>query len=182
DEVELPVITTDQIASTNCDPALPNGEVSVTDVDGNGIGAPYTFRWYEGVDTSTPVVSTDAVLTGQQGGAGRNYTVVVTNTTTGCENTAIILLQDNKELPVLALTASPNDICDATIAGVPFTGSVDATITNQIGGAADYVFTWYDGDNDGAPVNPSSTTSSLQNLPAGDYTATVMHTATGCES
>ncbi len=182
DEVELPVITTDQIASTNCDPALPNGEVSVTDVDGNGIGAPYTFRWYEGVDTSTPVVSTDASLKGIQGGAGRNYTVVVTNTTTGCENTAMILLQENQVLPVLALTPTPNNICDETIAGVAFTGAVAAAVSNQVGDIADYVFTWHDGGADTDPVIPSVSGDLLSNLPAGPYTATVFHTATGCES
>jgi len=68
----LPVITSSMTASTNCTPALKNGQVAVTDVDGAGIGVPYIFKWYDG---NVVVPGSEKALTAAysnvQGGAAR---------------------------------------------------------------------------------------------------------------
>lgn len=181
----LPAVTTNAVPSTNCDPALANGQAQVTDVDGAGTGAPFIFQWHTGGDVSAPIASaTAATLINRQGGAGQNFTVLVTKQTTGCQNTRTVLIPDASVLPLLTLTPVGNDICDPALTSPasPFTGSMNAAITNQIGVVGDYVFTWRNGELVTDPVNPASTSGALINLNTGFYTTTVRHTPTGCVS
>ena len=70
DATVLPVVTASGIGSTNCTPALANGSALVSDVDGAGTGAPYTFQWHSGSDLSAPIAgATNATLTNRQGGS-----------------------------------------------------------------------------------------------------------------
>jgi hypothetical protein len=181
----LPAIATNAVASTNCAPALANGQALVTNVDGLGTGAPFIFQWHTGNDTSSPIAGATAPTLGsRQGGPTSNFTVLVTKQTTGCQNTATVLVPDARVLPTLSLVAAPNSVCDPALTSpaVTFGGSVNATITNQIGAGTDYVFTWRDGQLPTSPINNTSTTTALINLDGGFYTTTVIHTPTGCVS
>lgn len=184
----LPVITASSIASTNCDPALANGVAQVTDVDGAGINSPdYTFEWYNGnvaagaIQATTPAYGNNTPGNGLQGGAGAFFTTLVRNITTGCENTATVLVGDASELPVLTLAAQDNTVCDPALTNPPtqFTGSVTATVTNQVGVLTDYAFVFGGGNTAGVQAN--NIYSQLNGGPDA-YTAVATHTPTGCVS
>ena len=70
-----------------------------------------------------------------QGGAGFDYTVLVTNQSNGCQNTAVVNVADEKILPALSLAATDNSICNPalTVPAVTFNGTVTATVTNMVG-------------------------------------------------
>jgi hypothetical protein len=177
----VPDIEASDVPSTNCDPALANGRVEVTDVDsGGGIGAPYTFRWFLGTDITGPLVANaPATPDTLQGKTGKFYFVEVINRNDGCLNTEVIELADDSELPTLTLASTPNTICD--VDNITPDGTVTATITNEIIGDT-YTFAWLDifpdlgdpliGDTDGAIAQRDSST----------YQAIVTHVETGCVS
>ena len=86
DATVLPVVTASGVGSTNCTPALANGSALVSNVDGVGTGAPYTFQWHTGSDLSAPIAgATNATLNNRQGGSGVFFTVRTTNTINGCQ-------------------------------------------------------------------------------------------------
>lgn len=181
----IPAITSSAIGSTNCDPALANGQALVTDVDGAGTGVPYVFQWHTGSNTASPIATaTSSTLANRQGGVGNFFTVLVTNQTNGCQNTSIVEIPDNRVIPNVTLAQTPNSICDNTLTNpsINFNGTVAATITNQIGAIGDYTFTWRNGQLISSPVNATSTTQNLINLNGGYYATTTIHTPTGCIS
>ena len=190
DAVDLPSVTTVQTSSTNCAGPLANGQARVTDVDGQGAGAPYTFQWHTGADTSSPIAgATSPELLNVQGGAGRNYTVLVTNSSSGCQSIAIVQVADAKALPLFTLAPTPNTICNATLTdpSVPFNGSVTATLTNS--GAnplSDYRFDWTDEETNAvifsAVGGPATSGEELTRRDSGNYTLVVEQISTGCIS
>jgi hypothetical protein len=136
---------------------------------------PYTFKWHTGIDVSSPIVgATNPALNNRQGGATAFFTVLVTNTTSGCQNTRTLQVPDNRVLPLLSLTRSPNSICNPALTSpqVNFNGAVAATVTNQVGLITDYTFAWSNG----------ATVEDLVNVTSGSYTLTTTHTPTGCVS
>jgi hypothetical protein len=186
-QIILPIITADANPSTNCDPALANGGVQVTDVDGIGTGAPYVFEWRSGLDISGYVVANSAVSPDTlQGAIGRFYTVLVTNQNDGCQNTHTVEVPDARILPVPALTPNPNSICDASLTNPPvqYNGSVASVITNQGANVLDdYQFTWTD-EEDGSQVLQAAGAAgqNLLNRDSSYYTLVVVQLSTGCIS
>jgi len=166
----LPVITTSAIGSTNCVPALANGQALVTDVDGAGISAPYAFKWHTGANTSAPLGVTTATLGNKQGGAGALFTVLVTNQNNGCQNTATVQIPDNKSLPVLTLKSTDNENCSAPFNG---TASVNTIIYKGLPELPDaYSFAWTHG----------VTTATSTGLNAGVYELRITRIDVGCVS
>ncbi|MEJ7646085.1 MAG: gliding motility-associated C-terminal domain-containing protein [Chryseolinea sp.] len=175
--IVLPVVTANAVPSTNCDVALANGSAIVTNVDGAGTGSPYKFQWHTGSGLATPISgATSPSLLNLQGGATANYTILVTNSNSGCQNTKTLQVLDNRVLPVLSLMALPNSVCNPALTAptVTFNGSVSSTVTNQIGAISDYTFAW----NDVALTK----TKDLLNVTSGSYSLTTKHTPTGCVS
>lgn len=175
DNTQLPVITTDAIPSTNCDASLANGVAAVTDVDGNGLTGPYAYQWHSGNTAASPLAgATQATLTDRQGGAGVYFTVMVTNTSTGCQRSSVVGVTDNRILPLLSLTPAPNDVCDPSLTSplTAYRGSVTTSVTNQLGAISDYSFSWTHG----------ATSKDLTQVTSGSYTVTAIHTPTGCVS
>lgn len=168
----LPTITTSENGSTNCaGPA--NGEALVTDVDGVGTPATYTYQWHTGNNLSAPIGgAVNSTLTGLQGGPGAFFTVLVTNTNNGCQNTATVEVPDEREFPIITLSSTENTIC----AGTP-DGTTSLATLNYQGAAvpapfAGYTFNWSSGQ----------TTATATALAAGTYTLTVTKTDVGCAS
>lgn len=180
-----PALKTLTTASTNCDPLLKNGQVSVTDVNLSGVGAPFTFKWYDG---NVVVPGSEKALTpaysNVQGGVGKDYTVLVTDQSSGCQTTTTLLVADNSVLPIVTLAPLPNTVCNPALTNpsISFDGSIAATISNQVGAIGNYNFTWHDGPLVTDPVDASSITANLNNKDGGDYTVTTKHTPTGCVS
>jgi hypothetical protein len=182
DATVLPTITMSSVPSTNCDPLLKNGSVTVTSPTTGS-----TYAWFDGLTTASPVLpSTSTTASAMQGGAGKNYTVQVTTSATNCKKTSTLLLADNSSKPIIALTTTPNSVCGAPAA---FNGTVRATVTtdtNQKNGHI-YSYAWFDGATTASPAIPPPTastfptvTSTLGGRKAGSYTVTVTNTALGC--
>lgn len=182
---DFPDIVTSVQGSTNCDPLLKNGSATITTVDlGPPTGA-YSYSWHVGNSVAGPSISTTPTASLLQGGpatiATNNYTVEVTNVSTGCKDDVTVNVPDLKELPELDLTPFANTICDpakATLSGGTFDGQVQAVVTNfPTGGTTnnDYFFDWSTGA-DGNGVN------ALLNVDVGSYSVTALHNPTGCLS
>jgi large repetitive protein len=113
----LPTLITSQSPSHNCD-AGPTGDGSaeVTKVNTVNVGATtnFTYQWHTGIGTTTVIAGqTNPKLQNLKGGVSSNFTVLVTDKTTGCQNTTTVLVGESKVLPVLTLKSTPNSICDA---------------------------------------------------------------------
>jgi hypothetical protein len=188
--VSLPIVSTNAVASTNCDPALANGQALVTDVNGAGTGSPFIFQWYDGNNTSTIINgATSATLANKQGGVGEFYTVLVTDQSDGCQNTKIVEIPDAKVLPLFTLLASPNTICDASLTSPAksYDGSIVATVTNLGAlGLPDYNFEWTDEETNGLVLDANGGGATLGeqllNRDSSLYTLVVKQTSTGCVS
>src|SRR5690606_22665671 len=134
--------TTSSTGSTNCVPGLEDGQARIVTVD----GAPatttgFTFAWTGALfNVGTNGTNDDIQLEDIQGGAGQNYTALVTNLSNGCQNTAVVNVADENMLPALSLTATDNALCDPllTSPAVQFAGSVTASVNNLVGAITDY--------------------------------------------
>lgn len=175
DATVLPTITANAVPSTNCDPASANGSVQVTDVDALGTPLTYAYEWYSG---STPggvlVASFPASPDSLQGGSGKFYTVLVTNTMTGCQNTSTQAVADNRTLPVIDLVSADNTMCSGTPDGAASLSSItyDGVTQNLPSTFPGYSFNWSSGE----------TTYDITQKPAGIYSLTVMRDDVGCTS
>jgi hypothetical protein len=182
-------ITTSAVGSTNCTPALANGSVSVTQVDGSpAVAAGFVYAWTGPSSPAFPVTAgtnnantKDLILV--QGGTGYNYTVVVTRQADGCQLNKAVNVPDSKQVPVLTLIAQPNTICDPskTNPAVPFDGQVSANV-NLAGNyatsvAGDFNFTWT-----GLPASSGVGQNILLHQDVGTYSVTAQHVASGCTS
>src|SRR5690606_2305890 len=133
-----------------------------------------------GFSVATNPTRTEFNLEDVQGGAGFDYTVLVTNLSNGCDNTAIVNVADARILPALSLAMTPNSICDPTIAGTDFNGTVTAAVDNSGANAlSDYAFTFGAGMNAG--VTNGNIYEELNGGPTA-YTVFAEHTPTGCVS
>ena len=124
----------------------------------------------------------DIQLEGIQGGAGQNYTALVTNLSNGCQNSAVVNVADEKILPELRLVATDNTVCDPALTSpaVQFNGTVTATVDNMVGVIDDYTFV-FGGGAGVAGASPNHNT--FTQLNGGiTYDATATHTPTGCVS
>ncbi len=172
DNTSTPVINllslTDQ---GSCDPANPTGSISV-DADGTTSG--YTFRWFNGQNTLPANEITPSPGASINGLAAGTYTVLVRNTTTGCEATAEYTINEVLTIPVPAVTVTDQDACD------PPNGSLSADVGGQTAG---FSFYWFIG-NVGTPTlaNADYTTAAVTDLVAGDYTLVVVDDVNQCQS
>lgn len=182
-DLQLPLIKTDSVPSTNCvvnynGSPVSNGAVMIADVD---TGAPltnYNFLWYDDGTSPTPTNATTATVTNLEG--GYPYTVQVTSKLSGCANTHIIYLPDNQVKPLIDVVKTSDNLnCDAAALGS--TGELEALVSyngiqlNTPGTTlppADYVITWSTGGNGDI----------LAGQPAGTYSAFVINETLGCTS
>jgi hypothetical protein len=170
DNTTLPVINllsvTDQ---TSCDPAVPNGSISV-DADGTTVG--YTFTWFNGqntLPTNEITPSPGATITGLDNGI---YTVLAVNDLTGCQSTLEVTVNQNIVLPTL----TPVPVAQTTCS--PLDGSITANVS--IGAPADYTFSWYDGSSVKLTPDYTETGNVLGSLVAGTYTVEAINNLTNC--
>jgi hypothetical protein len=151
----LPKIETDSIASTNCvilynGNTISNGEASIFTVDSKTPGTAgaitnvdYSYSWSSNAVAPAPAVigQTGTSILNIQGGF--IYTVEVTNKHTGCKNTDPVPLADASVIPVVSLDVlQPNGICDPVVANTPFNGKIETSFITPSGNAADYKYTW----------------------------------------
>lgn len=168
---------------TSCDDDNPNGRLSAH-VGGNTTD--YTFEWFEGSGTSTPL--SHGIVSGDNGEVASElkaglYTVRVTSKNSGCSRTAPYALGENKQRPELTPTITHNTICDPNNdEGNPYNGAISLAIefdNNPVTDFTDYTITWYEGNNTNTSIF-GQTSSTLSNLEGGQYTVVVSHDDLGC--
>ena len=135
---------------TQCNPAdgqaTVNPSVTFSGIP-TGFTANYTFQWYAGQSTTTPLAGeTNATLSSLVAGF---YTVVVTETSTGCfSNPVTVEILDNTPAPpTITLQA---DVIPGSCNAVD--GEISATVT---GGSGPFTYFWYEGSDDFATNDPT---------------------------
>jgi large repetitive protein len=184
----LPQLETSQTGSKTCvGAATPDGTATV--IVTNSVPADaFTYRWHSGNIADPAMVlgaannfnQAAAIALGGAAGAPHPYTVLVLNTTTGCENTATQFVADESVIPVISfVNVTPNTICAPASA---FTGSLTAQVNNQIGPITNYNFDWYNGSSTASPIISGVDGVLLSNRNVGFYTVEVLNTVTNCRS
>jgi hypothetical protein len=126
-------------------------------------GTALTYVWnLNGVPVSP--AATGASFVASSAGA---YTVTVTNTTTGCQNTSAAVTVSVNPLPAAAITAA---------GAITFCQGDSVTLNANAGTGLSYV--WNVG---GSPITPAATGASYKVKNAGSYTVKVTNTTTGCQ-
>ncbi|ADR23121.1 hypothetical protein MATR_30300 [Marivirga tractuosa] len=187
-EVSDPVIT-DAVTqpNTNCDITSANGSIEIS-IDNQASPSLYTFNWYEGTDTSTPLGTTIGSTAGVNGERadsliGGSYTVEVFNDSTQCSTLRTFSINDN---PVIV--SIPNAEIDITAITRCDTTNSEVTINNvfENGVAADindFTFEWYNANMDILPNAGSPNTSdSIVGLPEGTYFVRARNIDSECET
>src|SRR5260221_4243429 len=110
----LPAINAVPTPSTNCPGGADNGSI-VASVTNGTAGQTFAFAWHKGNLLTDPAVpngngGNTTTITGQQG--AKNYIVLSTNNQTGCTNTFVQILADNRLVPTFTLTPTPNSNCN----------------------------------------------------------------------
>lgn len=172
DKIVLPLVTVvEDDPDQNCSGTADTGILTAM---ADGVTAGYTFDWFSGT-TAGPAGTGDAGLTPQSNQAtGLNagdFTVLVVNTTTGCEDTQTIALSSDPLMPVInTFTTVGSTNCEP--------GNGEITITGiSTGAISDYTYNVYDQRSEvesGTPVLTSAT-ATITGLAAGTYYVTAVH-------
>ena len=168
DERQLPALeVTMDNPMTYCDTERPNGQLTAT-VNGEVVG--FDFNWYNGATATGQIMETTNIYSGLTAG---DYTVVVTDQRTQCEN------QETREIEDATITPpSPNATVLSNLTDcITPNGEIEADVN---GNQQDYVFDWYDGSSVGGSVD--NTGEIYRELDLGDYTVTATDIITGCVS
>ncbi len=186
-----PVLKLNKVDNKSCTPlttgVLYTGSVSKNSItDGNNTGGhKYTYNWYSGTGTGTPLTGQPATVTGQTTSAsnkiinlnGGSYTATVTNETLNCvSNPVTVTVNNNLTLPDISLTSTPSTTCSA-----PANGELSVVI-NNIGSPTDsYTYAWSNGTTHANQVG--STQDGIIGLAvANNYSVTVTNDKTACLS
>jgi len=190
----LPLINISEVPATNCAAGTPNGQLTAeVDIGGTPTIVGYTFKWFEGVDTSGSGIPVSTVSgthdeTAEELWGNNTYSVLVINDSTGCSATQSYIVTDDSEIPVLSLTKIDNSICDITLPTVSgYNGSGTASVMDRgsaVTNFLNYTFEWFDGPTTADPVltNTNPDGDILQEIPGGFYTVRVTNDSLGCIS
>ncbi|WMN11745.1 gliding motility-associated C-terminal domain-containing protein [Marivirga salinae] len=177
----------ERIPNTNCENPLANGSLEVN-VDNGADASFFTFNWYEGTDTTTPLGTSIGSTSGTNGEiatglVGGSYTVEVFNDSTQCSTIRTFTINDNPtviSVPTSDLDISPITRCDIN--------DSEATITNvyengNVADMNDYTFEWFDADMNVLPnASAPNNTNSISGLAEGNYFVRARNTNRGCET
>ncbi len=211
EQIENPDVTIVEVSpQITCPGGTPTGSlrayVSEADQPGIELTEPeYTFEWFVGVDAAGVDLQADPT-----GGNGSNatdadnntvsglaapvgnatYTVRVTSASTGCTNTATVVLSNESVLPEITNVARTDDTgCNAESADgtITLSASLDGVAIDFSSG--DYDITLYTGattvteyTNALSPLAINNNTGVIDGVESGEYTVTITNTTTNCES
>ncbi|MEQ9298017.1 MAG: hypothetical protein RIF33_05625, partial [Cyclobacteriaceae bacterium] len=182
-------ITVDQDNYT-CDVANPTGQITVDNLAGDGTSG-FKFEWYNGSSAvGAPFFTLDDGSTTSTQSMLDNgaYTVRITDNETNCFTDQTVNVIES--IPQVNFTL---DQTDQTECNPPngtafvFGGTPSVTYTNgtPIGYTEDFIYQWYAGqDTSGTKITtePTATSATLENQPAGYYTLYVFDNASGCSA
>ncbi len=170
-----------------------NGSITATvTYNNNTLTGRFSFDWYEGNTAGVGSISsgissgaTDNIST-VSNLESKQYTVVVTDNTTGCTITRTHTVPEALEIPELAI---PNARLVGSTLCTPGVGNGSITLTNadiSPGNLSDYDFDWYLSAPPGATFDTQLGTDGdvgqQSNLQAGDYYVVATNRTTGCSS
>lgn len=170
-------------ANTNCAGIAGNGRIELT-IDSGAPAGNYTYSWFEGPNTSSPVLgtSTSGVMQGSGEIAANlppgKYTVQVTNNgpaSAACLSVATFTVLDNP--PVMSLAAADLQLTHHTDCSVN-TGAAEVLSVSENGlphPVTEYTFVWSDGT-----VNLPGNLPTIGNLLPGTYFVTATSTINNC--
>src|SRR5690606_6855382 len=95
-----------------------------------------------------------------------NYTIIVTDNTSGCTDTLNVSVGNTAPVLSLSQVVVPNSQCDTP------NGSIDLTVN---GSAGPFTFSWT------GPSGFSANTEDISGLINGDYDVTVTDNTSGCQ-
>jgi len=101
---------------------------------------------------------------------GDTYTLTISNPGNGCETTASVTIDENRDDPIVDLVPNAELDCD------------NPTLTlggGQSSAGSDFAYQWFDAN--GNPL-PGETNQTFDVSLAGIYTLNIVNTATGCEN
>lgn len=176
-----PVFTANPpINNVNCVGAPGTGQLSVTLTNPTNNPADYNFEWFEGPDTSSPVLGTgtSGVEAGVNGEVAQNletgvYTVRVTKLaggSAGCSTTATYQIFENA--PVMTIAAADVTVVPITRCDMMTVGTATVNFVRENGTqfpAANYDYEWYSDSPSGPQLIAGATTNSITNQPGGIY-------------
>lgn len=189
-DVDDPVIEAAQIdANMNCDGITANGRIQLEIDGGAGNPADYIINWYEGKDTSAPVLGTGTTgTTSANNSIAENlpagyYTVEVINNTpvsTACSSTATFQIFDNP--PIVSIASADVVLNHLTRCDI---NNASATINNVMengapAGLGNYEFTWYDANMN--VISGPATANSIAALTPGTYYVEARNTVNNCSA
>ncbi len=167
-EQVIPVVTAEVLKGlTICDPARPDG-VASADVASDFVH--YTFNWFVGSSASGTSFYTGAEVGNL---AATSYTVVATETSTGCSGSATVTVPTNFAVvptPTVTVTSNVTSCIDNN-------GELSATVG---GVTKDYIFDWRNGTKAPPPID--FTGEIYTGLAVGQYTVVATSRITGCVS
>ncbi|MBI1768432.1 MAG: gliding motility-associated C-terminal domain-containing protein [Bacteroidetes bacterium] len=191
----FPALLPASTGSNNCDPALtPDGTVSYSVTNTAQSAGPFTQQWYTGsgdpIANGLPILpagnngtQVTAIKVGGPTGAPKSYTVLVTNSSTGCTNYTTASVPDNSIVPILSTSTTPNSVCDPALG---YQGTMTVTVTNIPVNPpytiADYTFVWKNSVGVVVPDPTPGTPTVLDKLADGSYSVVGTNTQTGCVS
>ncbi|HEY9048560.1 MAG TPA: gliding motility-associated C-terminal domain-containing protein [Ohtaekwangia sp.] len=168
-QTKPPVITgitkdSDQLSCT--------GNIGAATVNVQGTASDYTYQWYKGPNTVTPIVgATNPSITGQPSGT---YTVKVTGKTSGCSSTAQITLTGPVPSTIVSVVATGQSTCSPNNSQIEVQSVSPDT-------PSDYTFEWYEGTSViASKLIASSQSSILTGVAPGTYTVRAKHKKYGC--
>ena len=171
------------IHDDNCDTGT--GTVTATSSTVQGEPSSYTYQLFDGHSFATQIGPDVTITDGPTGNVFTSlefgdYRVNVINGDLLCNSFEDIVVNDVTITPTFSSTRTVNDntSCDP----MNTNGFLSVSI-NGGGAATNYDFSWYDGNNTGAPELAGGVgVQSQSGLDAGFYTVVAEHNTTGCET
>lgn len=152
-----------------------NGQLRA-DVNGGEPSGNFTYEWYLGPTVGGGQLVSNAPVASSLKGGITPYTVLVTEKSTGCSNSASLAVPDLTDKPVVQVTVTDIVCSNAN------SGAAAATVGGLTAG---FDFSWYKGsfvkpttDFPGSSLNSGV----ISSLPTGTYTVVVKNSTTQCES
>src|SRR5690606_38448141 len=134
----IPAITTGSTENTHC--ATPDGTATPNIQNTVGPASEYTFTWYQGPDSGSPMISTDQTATGLDAGT---YSVIVEHAATGCASAiTTIVVDDGTTQPVFAVPSG--EVCETVFGSGIATIDLTTLNTQITGGDPNLTVTWLD--------------------------------------
>ncbi|CAN5565567.1 hypothetical protein BH23BAC1_BH23BAC1_32690 [soil metagenome] len=173
--IVLPSITFSKINNSSCDAANPNGSITANAVTGSGEpAAGYTYDWFTGgLPVSGPSIANSTSIINKAGG---QYSVRITNNSTGCVATASTTINDQPDIPVLTFSKTDQTTCSPANGSINITGVTENSVAMNIN---DYDFYLYAADG----VTPAGIAGiPFNGLAAGRYFVEAEHKIKKCRS